>query len=139
MARAGFDPRAALQLWEILNEVGLPSLISHRSRRSLTLHSFFRAAHKVELDVQESGDITEHIALLRTHPTGESRLVVRSFSLALAIPCFGLTFLLNISQALKALLPGAIAIYDKVKGAEKAMEAKVAQAKANQAKRDVPK
>lgn len=53
MARAGFDPRAALELWEILNEV--------------------------EADVTtkgQHGGITDHIALLRTHPTGEQRLAV---------------------------------------------------------------
>ncbi|KAK4702164.1 hypothetical protein P7C70_g4064, partial [Phenoliferia sp. Uapishka_3] len=51
MAKAGFDPRGALALWEILNEV--------------------------EQDVQEIGEhgtITSRIALLRTHPTGEKRL-----------------------------------------------------------------
>lgn len=54
MAKAGFDPRAALQLWEILNEV--------------------------EADTQEAlgpRERAEQIALLRTHPTGEERLVVR--------------------------------------------------------------
>lgn len=51
MAKAGFDPRAALQLWEILNEV--------------------------EADTQEAlgpRERAEQIALLRTHPTGEDRL-----------------------------------------------------------------
>ncbi|SCV69867.1 BQ2448_1261 [Microbotryum intermedium] len=51
MARAGFDPRASITLWEILNEV--------------------------EQDVQERGEhgkIVDHIALLRTHPSGEQRL-----------------------------------------------------------------
>ncbi|SCZ89675.1 BZ3500_MvSof-1268-A1-R1_Chr9g10547 [Microbotryum saponariae] len=51
MARAGFDPRASITLWEILNEV--------------------------EQDVQERGEhgkIVDHIALLRTHPSSEQRL-----------------------------------------------------------------
>ncbi|KAK4054242.1 glutamate--ammonia ligase [Microbotryomycetes sp. JL201] len=51
MARAGFDPRGAIALWEILNEV--------------------------ESDVSatgEHGTITDHIAFLRTHPTGERRI-----------------------------------------------------------------
>ena len=51
MAKAGFDPRGAVTLWEILTEV--------------------------EEDVSETGEhgtITDHIALLRTHPTGEQRL-----------------------------------------------------------------
>ncbi|KAM0789467.1 hypothetical protein ACM66B_000287 [Microbotryomycetes sp. NB124-2] len=51
MARAGFDPRGAITLWEILNEV--------------------------EADVSatgEHGTITDHIAFLRTHPTGERRI-----------------------------------------------------------------
>ncbi|KAK4054637.1 glutamate--ammonia ligase [Microbotryomycetes sp. JL221] len=51
MARAGFDPRGAITLWEILNEV--------------------------ESDISttgEHGTITDHIDFLRTHPTGQQRL-----------------------------------------------------------------
>ncbi|KAI5474406.1 hypothetical protein MNV49_003374 [Pseudohyphozyma bogoriensis] len=67
MARAGYDPRGALRLWKILNEV--------------------------EEDVTENGEhgsIVDHIALLRTHPTGQQRL-----------------------ETLESLLPAAIKIYDE--------------------------
>lgn len=69
MARAGFDPRAALRLWKILNEI--------------------------EADVSETGEhgsVTDHIALLRTHPTGHKRL-----------------------ETLESLLPNAIKIFEETK------------------------
>lgn len=77
MAKAGFDPRGAVTLWEILTEV--------------------------EEDVTatgEHGTITDHIALLRTHPTGEQRL-----------------------SDLRNHLPGAIKLFEQSKKDRKAMEA----------------
>lgn len=53
MARAGFDPRASVELWSIMSEV--------------------------EKEVEESGgavNLIDNVGLLRTHPTGEARLVV---------------------------------------------------------------
>lgn len=72
MARSGYNPTAALTLWEILIEI--------------------------EKDVGERGehgDIRDHIALLRTHPTGEQRL-----------------------EDLKKALPDAIKLYNETKGVE---------------------
>ncbi|ORY89811.1 peptidase family M48-domain-containing protein [Leucosporidium creatinivorum] len=77
MAKAGFDPRGAVTLWEILTEV--------------------------ENDVTttgEHGTITDHIALLRTHPTGEQRL-----------------------EDLKRHLPQALKLYDKARKEKAAVEA----------------
>lgn len=68
MARAGFDPRAALRLWKILNEI--------------------------EADVSETGEhgsVTDHIALLRTHPTGHKRLEVRSVFVPYCLSALSLT------------------------------------------------
>lgn len=57
MARAGFDPRASIELWSIMSEV--------------------------EKEVEETGgavNLIENVGLLRTHPTGEARLRVSFFS-----------------------------------------------------------
>lgn len=77
MAKAGFDPRGAVTLWEILTE-----------------------AEEDVTETGEHGNITDHIALLRTHPTGEQRL-----------------------SDLREHLPRAIKLYEQSKKDAKALEA----------------
>lgn len=83
MAKAGFDPRGAVTLWEILTEVSQSS----SPRRGASFISKIRFVQQVEEDVTNTGEhgtITDHIALLRTHPTGEQRLAVSLKVLTLA-------------------------------------------------------
>jgi predicted Zn-dependent protease len=63
MAKAGYDPRAAIRLWEILNEA--EEDVEKEGR------------HEVEKKENGKGEemmIWDHVALLRTHPTGKERL-----------------------------------------------------------------
>ncbi|GAA5947637.1 hypothetical protein JCM3765_001012 [Sporobolomyces pararoseus] len=72
MAKAGYDPRAAIRLWEILNEAeedieteGSYAIDSAKNNRP------------VEGGTEGEGEgkiIWDHVAMLRTHPTGKERL-----------------------------------------------------------------
>lgn len=61
MARAGYDPRAALELWEIMAEV----------------------EEEVEANAGNPHSVIDHIELLRTHPPSEQRLRVCFFFFSL--------------------------------------------------------
>ncbi|GAA5898386.1 M48 family metallopeptidase [Sporobolomyces salmoneus] len=100
MAKAGYDPRAAIRLWEILNEA--EEDIEHSGSHAI--------------DSKEGGKmIWEHVALLRTHPTGKERL-----------------------EALRKRLPKAMELYEEAKKSRK-VESEVRIAREAIAKREVSK
>jgi len=63
MAKAGYDPRAAIRLWEILNE----------AEKDIDQKGSYDMSRVGEEETKEKM-IWDHVALLRTHPTGEERL-----------------------------------------------------------------
>ncbi|GAA5938598.1 hypothetical protein JCM1841_003044 [Sporobolomyces salmonicolor] len=61
MAKAGFEPGAAIRLWEILNEAEIDVEQTGQHR----IH---------ERDGEPTTTVWDHVALLRTHPTGQERI-----------------------------------------------------------------
>ncbi|GAA6060614.1 hypothetical protein JCM10212_004593 [Sporobolomyces blumeae] len=86
MARAGYDPRAAITLWEILNEAEHD--VEETGSHSVSTRSPAVTGSGSINDAPGGGGgggggeggedkkvmIWDHVALLRTHPTGEERL-----------------------------------------------------------------
>ncbi|GAA5929285.1 M48 family metallopeptidase [Sporobolomyces koalae] len=64
MAKAGYDPRAAIRLWEILNE----------AEEDVEATGSHAIEPKAGNERSSKTMIWDHIALLRTHPTGHERL-----------------------------------------------------------------
>ncbi|GAA5959394.1 hypothetical protein JCM21900_006844 [Sporobolomyces salmonicolor] len=61
MAKAGFEPGGAIRLWEILNEAEIDVEQTGQHR----IH---------ERDGEPTTTVWDHVALLRTHPTGQERI-----------------------------------------------------------------
>jgi len=100
MAKAGYDPRAAIRLWEILNE----------AEKDIDQKGSYDMSRVGEEEKKERM-IWDHVALLRTHPTGEERL-----------------------EALKKRLPKAMEIWREAKKSRQ-VEEEVRIAKEVKAKR----
>ncbi|GAA6010355.1 hypothetical protein JCM11491_006283 [Sporobolomyces phaffii] len=95
MARAGYDPRAAVRLWEILTEAE---------------DELARTGTHAEVGGRTT--IWDHVALVRTHPTGRERLA-----------------------RLEERLPRAIELYDEARATRRVEEeVRIARTKANEAR-----
>ncbi|GAA5872980.1 hypothetical protein JCM16303_006900 [Sporobolomyces ruberrimus] len=100
MAKAGYDPRAAIRLWEILNEAE-EDIEENGSRQIESSRKPEKPPGGGEVEVKEKDTtmIWDHVALLRTHPTGQERL-----------------------EALKKRLPRAMEIWKEAKASRKVEE-----------------
>lgn len=100
MAKAGYDPRAAIRLWEILNEAeeDIEENGSHQIESSRKPEKP-PGGGEVEVKEKDTTMIWDHVALLRTHPTGQERL-----------------------EALKKRLPRAMEIWKEAKASRKVEE-----------------